>query len=129
MPRVPTSENLVRQQILVRDLNEHVVGVLKAQNLHLETDGDYPSDFLCECSREACTEMVSLTIEEYESVRSSPTVFAVVPGHETPAVDEILFTNERFSLVEKTVFTELAVTSDPRAGSRSGSFRSSSSEQ
>jgi hypothetical protein len=122
MPPVATSEELVRQQILLRDLNEHVVEVLKAQNLDLtDRDGDYRSEFLCECSRQACTETISLTVEEYEGVRSSPTVFAVLPGHETPAVEDTLFTNERFSLVEKKVFAQLAVTSDPRAEPRSGS--------
>jgi hypothetical protein len=121
-PARPSTEQLVRNQILLREVNERLVEVLKAQNLDFSTDGDRGADggceqdFICECSRDECTDPVSLTVEEYEAVRSSPTVFVVHPGHETPEVEETLLTNERYSLVEKKVFAELAETSDPRAG-------------
>jgi hypothetical protein len=36
-----------------------------------------------------------------EGVRSSDTVFVVLPGHETPEVMDTLLSNKRFSLVEK----------------------------
>jgi hypothetical protein len=115
-PAPPTTEELVWHQILLRDINERIVEVLKHYYLELETDGDYQAEFICECSRAPCSETISLTVEEYEAVRSSPTVFVMLPGHEIPGVEETLLTNERFSLVEKTMFAELAVTSDPRAG-------------
>ena len=60
-----------------------------------------PIDFICECSREDCTETVSLAVEEYEGVRSSPTLFVIVPGHETLEVEQVVDTDERFMLVEK----------------------------
>jgi hypothetical protein len=114
-PAPPTTEQLVRTQILLRDINERIVEVLKHHYLDFETD-DYQVEFVCECSRAACIETISLTVEQYEAVRSSPTVFVVLPGHETPEVEVTLLTNGRYSLVEKKMFAELAVTSDPRAG-------------
>jgi hypothetical protein len=115
-PAPSTAEQLVRSQILLRDLNERIVEVLKRHYLDLKTDGDNQTEFLCECSRAACTETISLTVEEYEAVRSSPTMFVVLPGHETPAVEEALLINGRYALVEMKMFAELAATSDPRAG-------------
>jgi hypothetical protein len=94
-------ERQVRNQVLVRDVNGRILEVLKAQSLDLSTDGNHESEFVCECSREGCSETVSLTVNEYEGVRSSDTVFVVLPGHETPEVMDTLLTNERFSLVEK----------------------------
>jgi len=95
-------ERQVRSQVLVRDVNRRILlEVLKAQNLDLSTDGNHETEFVCECSREGCNETVSLTVNEYEGVRSSDTVFAVLPGHETPEVMDTLLTNKRFSLVEK----------------------------
>jgi hypothetical protein len=94
-------ERQVRNQVLVRDVNGRILEVLKAQSLDLSTDGNHESEFVCECSREGCSETVSLTVNEYEGVRSSDTVFVVLPGHETPEVMDTLLSNKRFSLVEK----------------------------
>jgi hypothetical protein len=95
-------ERQVRNQVLFRDVNGRNLEVLKAPLLDLSTDGNHETEFVCECGQEGCNETVSLTVDEYEVVRSSATVFVVLPGHETPAVDTLL-TNERFSLVEKRV--------------------------
>ena len=38
----------------------------------------------------------------------------VAPGHETPEVERVIDVNERFTLVEKTSCSWLAVEMDPR---------------
>jgi hypothetical protein len=91
----------VKNHVLLRDLNGRILKVSKAESLDLSTDGNHETGFVCECGREGCIETVSLTVNEYEAVRSSDTVFVVLPGHETPEVMDTLLTNERFSLVEK----------------------------
>lgn len=47
------------------------------------TSVDGPTPFLCECEDPRCTEIVRLTLGEYERVRSESTQFVVVPGHPT----------------------------------------------
>jgi hypothetical protein len=42
-----------------------------------------PTPFLCECEDPRCTEIVRLTLAEYEQVRAESTQFMVVPGHPT----------------------------------------------
>jgi hypothetical protein len=105
----------LRNQGLLRDVNGRILEVLKAELLDLSTNGNHETEFVCECRQEACNKTVSLTVDEYEAVRSSPTVFVVLPGHESPEVMDTLLTNERFSLVEKRMFAEPGGTGDPRA--------------
>ena len=45
--------------------------------------------FICECPDPSCTEVASLTLMQYETVRSSGEAFLVVPGHETCVVDGV----------------------------------------
>jgi hypothetical protein len=49
--------------------------------------------FTCECFDPDCDAMVSLSREDYEHVRGSPTTFAVKPGHVTEDVEHVA---ERF---------------------------------
>jgi hypothetical protein len=88
-------ERLVRNQLVFREVNDRIREVTQALGV-----AD-PIDFICECSREDCTETVSLAVEEYEGVRSSATLFVIVPGHETPEVEQVVDANARFMLVEK----------------------------
>ena len=88
-------ERLVRNQLVFREVNDRIREVTEPFDLN------GPIDFVCECSREDCMENVSLAVDEYEGVRLRPTLFVIVPGHETPKVDRVVDANERFMLVEK----------------------------
>jgi hypothetical protein len=50
-------------------------------------------DYVCECSRLSCAEIVTLSEAEYQRVRSDSTHFLVAPGH----------VDERFELVVSSV--------------------------
>jgi hypothetical protein len=76
------------------------------------------ADFVCECSREDCTDALELDVDEYESIRSDPKVFVISSGHETPEVEKVIETNGRFALVQKTHAVELTIDTDPRTGER-----------
>jgi hypothetical protein len=45
---------------------------------------------------------VSLTLAEYEAVRSDGTHFAVVTGHILPDVERVIASNRRYAVVAKT---------------------------
>ena len=42
--------------------------------------------FVCECPDLSCTDLVELTLDDYEDIRTAPTRFFVVPGHQALAV-------------------------------------------
>lgn len=58
--------------------------------------------FICECRLAGCVDTVSLTVEEYERIRTHPNRYAGAPGHLDPAVERVVEgTTGRFEVVEK----------------------------
>ena len=88
-------ELLVRDQLLFRQVNDRIREVAG----RLDIEG--PIDHVCECSRGDCTDSVSLALDEYDSIRSSPTSFVIVPGHETLVAERVVHVAKRFIVVEK----------------------------
>jgi streptogramin lyase len=101
-----------RTQSLFRDVNERVMTINQAFSIAIAH-----ADWICECADPACSERISLTMEEYEAVRASPIRFAVAPGaeHFFEELEVVVDKNERFWVVEKTgTAGELAAQIDPR---------------
>ena len=75
------------------------------------------SDFLCECGDDDCTKPISLSLQEYEAVRSVPTQFAIAPGHEVIDVERVISAGDRYSVVQKFAgeAERIAVETDPRS--------------
>jgi hypothetical protein len=67
-------QRLAENEILFRKVNEQIAGA-----------DTYPTGeqiaFMCECADLTCTQVIRLTVQEYEQLRSNPTRFAVLPGH------------------------------------------------
>ena len=66
-------------------------------------------EFLCECSRNDCSETRALPLPEYERIRSSPNLFVIAPDHECPEVDRVVEARHDSQLVEKTKHLELVL--------------------
>jgi hypothetical protein len=45
--------------------------------------------FICECSREECSDLVRLTLDEYEDVRVHSRWFVTIAGHQDMAVEAL----------------------------------------
>jgi hypothetical protein len=84
-----------RHQSLFREVNERIDELAETFELRDEVP------ILCECGTPDCNERIVLTRAEYEDLRRIPTHFAVLPGHDIPAVERIVEQNERFVVVEK----------------------------
>ena len=63
-------------------------------------DGTEPM-FLCECGRIGCSAKLTLSLADYERVRTSFERFVLVPGHEIAEIDIVVERGERFLIVEK----------------------------
>jgi hypothetical protein len=72
--------------------------------------------FLCECGRLDCSELIQLTLVEYEDVRESSRRFAIVDGHEILETEEIVERRDRYVVVEKDSDPEAEIVehTDPR---------------
>ena len=102
-----------RNQSLYREVNERVEAINAAFDSLLPL-----GDWICECANEGCVERLALTHEEYETLRSKGTRFAVAAGdaHVFADVERVVERHERYWVVEKVgVAAELAESVDPRA--------------
>lgn len=120
MPRVTTEpqpapeareERLAQNEILFRSVNEAI------EQQAIDFGGLDEYEFICECAQSSCFDRISLTLLQYEHVRTDGTRFVVVPGHENVEVELVVETQPGFVIVEKDghagIVADLA---DPRAG-------------
>jgi hypothetical protein len=104
-------ERAARNESLFRDVNERIKST--ATNL-----SPMFTEFMCECADDTCFEHVSLTSEEYSSVRKmGPVYFILKPGHEVEDIELVVGgEGDRYAIVEKQdVAAEIAVELDPRS--------------
>jgi hypothetical protein len=73
-------------------------------------------DLICECGDASCTSRIQMAPEDYEKLRSDPTTFAVVSGHEVLDVEEIVARHKTYEVVRKTDADarNVAEATDPR---------------
>src|SRR3954451_19739309 len=83
-------------EALFREVNSRIDGVNKAFAVATGT-----MSIVCECGARDCIEQIPIGQAEYERVRSDPSLFAVVPGHETADVDDIVERHETYDIVRK----------------------------
>jgi hypothetical protein len=108
-----------RNESLLREVNDRIEELSE----NVEAQGIAPEgglvEFHCECGRDVCGERIQMTVAEYEHVRADNDRFAVVPGHETPEMEAVVESNERFIVVDKLPEAEPLVGADgrPRSGS------------
>ena len=106
-----TADRVARNDDAFRKANEGISNVAADQGV----DGLLP--FICECADPRCTEIVRLTLAEYEHVRGRPTWFLNAHGHHVtggPHV-EVVEEHERYIVAEKVGrAAEVAEELDPR---------------
>jgi hypothetical protein len=86
-------ERIARNNATFRDANEHIGAAAGVYGI------DSPVPFICECADARCSEIVRLTLEQYEEVRADSRRFLSVPGHEDAA--EIVEERDGYVIVEK----------------------------
>jgi hypothetical protein len=102
-----------RSQSLFRDVNERVKAINESFSIVVPL-----GDWVCECSNQACSDRIGLTLDEYEAIRSDATRFCVAPdgSHVDLAIEDVVSENDRFWVVQKKgLAAELTRAVDPRA--------------
>jgi hypothetical protein len=96
-----------KNQSVFRDVNERIEDLAGSAMF---------ATFVCECLREDCEQAISLTLEEYEHIRSSPNRFFVVDSHQVDEIEDVVDGTERYLIVSKLgVGAEVAERLDPRS--------------
>ena len=107
-------ERLAGNEALFREVNERVAEIAE-QFCEVVPTVD-PIEFTCECASPACTELIAMTLVEYEAVRRMPTHFALVPGHELAGIERVVDRHPGYRVVEKQDddAERVATETDPR---------------
>ena len=91
-----TDERMARNNTTFRDANEHISAAAGVYGIHS------PVPFICECADARCSEIVRLTLEEYEEIRAHSRHFFHVPGHEDAAgAAQVVARRDGYVIVEK----------------------------
>ena len=100
-----------QNEALFREVNERVKDLNETFELVLDE-----RSIVCECGNETCIEQISISPKDYEAVRADPAQFVVVPGHETPDLEEVVAERNGYAIVRKLagVPEEIAERLDPR---------------
>lgn len=87
---------LAQNEALFREVNERVEAVAH------QLGPDVPYEFVCECANADCTFRLQLSLRTYETVRSDPKQFVVLPLHYTPEVEELVAEEDAYWVVRKS---------------------------
>jgi hypothetical protein len=100
------ARRVAENEILFRQVNEHVVGGDRRPSKHFE--------IVCECEDTSCMDHVRVTRESYERARREPTDFLLKPGHANAEFEALVESHDDFVVVRKTgEAAALARKSDP----------------
>ena len=100
-------------QAFYRDVNERIAAISRG------FDATARLEILCECGAATCTERVRIEDADYEAVRSRPTYFAVLDGHQDQSVEDVVEQRDGYLIVANYgAAATVARRTDPRAASR-----------
>ena len=97
VPIAPPSsrdQRLTENELLFRRANE------EAARQALQGDVPTELDVVCECTDRDCRQSLTMPTAEYEWLRQNPLRFVVLPGHEAPAVEQVVERFDGYVIVE-----------------------------
>ena len=81
-----------RNQQLFRELNDAI------STLHYSSSFN---EYVCECGMKNCLEVIVLTLERYQEIRTAPDHFIVLPGHWSTKAERLVREESGFHVVER----------------------------
>jgi hypothetical protein len=94
---------LAENEIRFRERNEVTAHLASHDHAHAMIE------LVCECSDRECAKTLTMPLAEYDWLRQDPLRFVLLPGHEAPAVEDVVERNEAYVIVEKHEVTHRQV--------------------
>lgn len=95
------AERIAQNEFVLRDVNERIAektSELEARGLAAR---DETSEYLCSCGRPDCEASLKLTLEEFEKAHERADQFVVAPGHDVPAIEDVVAHYGTYAVVRK----------------------------
>jgi len=108
--KLPTEERKqIENEMIFRRLNEKVgIGLdeldamhVKDGNHHLVRNKDIKLEFKCECSDETCEARIPVKLSVYRKIHEDRDTFIVKLNHQISAIEEVLTSEDGYSIVKK----------------------------
>lgn len=111
-------ERRAKNEVVFRSVNE----AIEEQALRFGgIDDEY--EFVCECSSIDCVERLTLTLRDYEHIRTEGTRFVLVAGHADPGIELVVERTANHHVVEKDGAAGIvAEQEDPRSAETPSDF-------
>jgi len=93
---VNRAERIGQNEAFFRQVNERVQEVNETFSVLTGT-----GDFVCECGNASCVDRIRMPMDSYRELREDPTLFAIVPGHELPDVEDVVEERDDYTVVRK----------------------------
>lgn len=85
-----------QNEALFREVNERLEAVNEAFGQVSDR-----VEIVCECGDSSCVQRLSLSLADYETVRSNPDAFVVANGHDLPSVEEVVASGSGWQVIRK----------------------------
>jgi hypothetical protein len=105
-PTRPRDRRLAENEVLFRRANDEAARRTRTSSLPAELE------VVCECADRDCHQTLTMPMAEYEWLRQNRWRFVVLPGHEAPAVEEVVERFDGYVVVEKHPETRRQVEAD-----------------
>ena len=99
----PPTEEMFDVQTLFRQVNERVVDVNAGLGRTVRI-----AEFVCECRDPECSEQLTLSVAQFDAIRSHPNRHVVRPGHVEPTCERTVEAHNGFAVVEDVRMRRLA---------------------
>lgn len=91
---------MINAELVARSGNKKSLKMLK-NHIPDEEQENLKILFNCECSDPACSERISLTLDEYEQLHTKLARFVIVKDHVEPSVEKVQKSTQKLSVVDK----------------------------
>ena len=85
-----------QNQAVFRSVNERLEELNEA--FQVVTDR---FEIVCECGSATCVDRISISADEYHELRADPSAFAMIAGHDDPAVEQVVEPRGDYNRVKK----------------------------
>jgi len=107
-------ERRAANEAVLREVNERRAAIDRPAEDAWADSGEL-FEFVCECGvAGGCEGRIEMTLQEYDAIREQDDRFPVLPGHESPEIENVVERHERYVVVDKIRAFESLVEDDPR---------------
>ena len=90
-------ERIAKNEALFRAANREI----EEADQEAGAGPDQSIEVLCECGRQGCGGVITLTVADYDGVHSQADRFVVIPGHESTQIEKVVEERSGYLVVDK----------------------------